>query len=122
MIEGLVEFPEARIRLEVRGRRGLKREINAVIDTGYTELLSLPPGLITALGLGWKAFGRAILADGSECIFDVYSAKVIWDGQVRVIRVDKADAEPLIGMSLMKGHELAMQIRTGGRVTIKRLS
>jgi clan AA aspartic protease len=122
MIEGLVEFPEARIRLEVRGRRGLKREINAVIDTGYTELLSLPPGLIKALGLRWKAFGRAILADGSECIFDVYSAKVIWDGQVRVIRVDKADAEPLIGMSLMKGHELAMQIRTGGRVTIKRLS
>jgi predicted aspartyl protease len=60
---------------------------------------------------------RGTLADGSECLFDVYDAKVLWDGKVRDILVDEADAEPLVGMRLLKGHELKMQIRARGKVT-----
>ena len=36
--------------------------------------------LIASLGLNWKSFGRGILTDGSLCLFDVYVAKVVWDG------------------------------------------
>jgi clan AA aspartic protease len=122
MIAGVVEFREARIQLEMRGRRGSKREIDAVIDTGYTGWLSLPPALVAALGLRWKAYGRGTLADGSECLFDVYFAKVIWDGRARIIRVNELNANPLVGMSLMKGYQLTMQIRERGKVTIKRLT
>jgi len=35
--------------------------------------------------------------------------------------VDEADADPLVGMRLLKGHELKMQVRYRGKVTIKRL-
>src|SRR2546430_6033863 len=52
---------------------------------------------------------RFKLADVSICIFDVYEAKVLWDGKVRQILVDEADAEPLVGMRLLKGHELKMR-------------
>jgi len=122
MITGAVLADEGRIRLTVRGSRGRERDIEAVVDTGYTSWLTLPPDVIAALSLQWLSLDRATLADGSEVEFDVYAAKVLWDGRVRSVFVDKADADPLVGMALLKGYELKMQIRTRGKVTIKKLA
>ncbi len=121
MITGVVKADEGRIRLKVKGPRGREQEVEAVIDTGYTASLTLPPALINALGLRWRSVDRFMLADGSECIFDVYVAKVEWDGKVRTILVDEANADPLVGMRLLRGHELKIQVRARGKVTIKRL-
>jgi predicted aspartyl protease len=77
--------------------------------------------VIQALDLRWQTVDRFKLADGSVCIFDVYEAKVVWDGRVRRILVDEADADPLVGMRLLKGHELRIQVRHRGKVTIKRM-
>jgi len=121
MIIGLVQAREARIRLKVRGPDGHEQEIEAVLDTGYTASLTLPPALIAALSLPWQSLDRGTLADGSDCLFDVYEAMVVWDGKPRRVLVDEADADPLIGMALLNGYELKVQVRTGGMVTIKRL-
>lgn len=64
---------------------------------------------------------RGTLADGSLCLFDVCEAKVLWNGKVRQILVAEADPDPLVGMRLLRGHELKMQVRSRGKVTIKRL-
>jgi predicted aspartyl protease len=87
MIEGIVQRREAQIRLTVRGFRGLRQEIKAVVDTGYTGWLALTPRVISALSLLWRTFGRGILADGSVSLFDVYQAKVLWDGRARPVLV-----------------------------------
>ena len=121
MIIGVVTADEARIRLTVRGYQGREQQVEAVIDSGYTGALTLPPALISLLGLRWQSTQRATLADGSTCVFQVYVGKVIWDGKVRRILVDEANADPLIGMRLLRGHELKMQVRYRGKVTIKRL-
>ncbi|HBI42252.1 MAG TPA: clan AA aspartic protease [Planctomycetales bacterium] len=121
MIAGVVKSEEGRIRLKVKGTLGREEEFEAVIDTGYTASLTLPPALIAALGLRWRSVDRGLLADGSECLFDVYEAKVVWDGKVRNVLIDEADADPLVGVRLLRGHELKMQVRAGGKVTIKRL-
>ena len=121
MITGVIESDEARVKLQVIGIRGQRQEVEAVIDTGYTASLTLPPTLIAALGLRWQSVDRGTLADGSECLFDVYEGKMVWDGQVRDVLVDEADTDPLIGMSLLNGYELKMQVRVRGKVTIKRL-
>ena len=121
MITGIVREREGRIRLKVRGPRGQEQEIEAVIDTGYTASLSLAPWVVASLGLRWKSFGRGILADGSECLFDVYEAKIVWDGRVRRVLVDEADTDALVGMALLNGYELNMQVRPHGKVIIKRL-
>jgi clan AA aspartic protease len=121
MITGMVKADEGRIRLKVKGPRGREQEIDAVIDTGYTASLTLPPSLVATLGLRWRSVDRGTLADGSECLFDVYEAKLEWDGRVRPILVDEADSDPLVGMRLLRGHELKMEIRTRGKVSIKRL-
>jgi clan AA aspartic protease len=121
MIIGVVKSGEGRIRLKIKGSRGRERQVNAVIDTGYTEWLTLPPDAIAGLELRWQSLDRGTLADGSECLFDVYVAKVIWDGKERRILVDEADTDPLVGMALLKGFELRMQVRYRGKVTVKRL-
>jgi clan AA aspartic protease len=121
MITGVVNADEGRIRLKVKATRGREQEVEAVIDTGYTASLTLPPALIAALALRWQSLGRGTLADGSECLFDVYEAEAVWDGKVGRILVDEADTDPLIGMGLLRGYELKMQVRSGGKVTIKRL-
>jgi clan AA aspartic protease len=121
MIGGVLKSSEGRIRLTVMGLRGRQQEVEAVIDTGYTASLTLPPASIGALGLRWRSVDRFQLADGTVVVFDVYEAKVVWDGKVRQILVDEAGSDPLVGMRLLKGHELRMQVRYRGKVTIKRL-
>lgn len=121
MIAGVVKSGEGRIRITVKGLRGRQQEVEAIVDTGYSASLTLPPALIAALGLPWQTMDTARLADGSECIFSVYEARLVWEGKVRQILVDEADADPLVGMRLLKGHELKMQVRSRGKVSIKRL-
>ncbi len=121
MITGVVKADEGCIRLKVKGLRGREQEVEAVIDTGYTASLTLPPTVVAALGLRWQSMDRFTLADGSECIFDVYVARVEWDGKIRTILVAEADADSLVGMRLLRGHELKMQVRAYGKVVIKRL-
>ena len=119
MITGIVNADfEPIIPLSVCGSDGKVYTQDAIVDTGFNGWLSLPPDLIAQLNLRWKRRGRAILGDGSECIFDVYEAVVIWDENLIKIPVDEADAEPLVGMSLMEGFQLLIQVFEGGVVTI----
>jgi clan AA aspartic protease len=121
MITGAVKDGKACIRLKVIGSRGQEQEVEAVVDTGCTESLTLPSALVTALGLRWQGVDSAILADGNECFFELYEAKVMWDGKAYLISVAELGTTPLVGMALLDGYELKMQVRPGGKVTIKRL-
>jgi clan AA aspartic protease len=119
MITGTVRGREARIRLAVRAANGQEQEIDAVVDTGYTAWLTMPSAMIPSLGLPWHSVGSGILADGSRCLFDVFEATVIWDGRARRVFVDDADTTPLVGMALMDGYELNVEIRLNGNVRLK---
>lgn len=120
MIRGVVSGErEATIRLLVRGPAGQQRRIEAVIDTGYDGWLSLPPALTAGLGLSWLRYGWALLGDGSETFFDVYEGTVVWDRRRRRIPVDEIDTTPLIGMALLEGYELRIQVRDRVKVAIQ---
>lgn len=71
MIAGTVKSDEGRIRLKVKGLRGREQVVEAVIDTGYTASLTLPPAVVAALALRWQSVDRFTLADGSDCVLDV---------------------------------------------------
>ena len=120
MITGAVNAElEAVVRLKVRGPSGREREIDAAVDTGFNGWLSLPGAVIAGLDLPWRRRGLALLADGGETVFDIHEATVNWDGRPRRIAVDAANTAPLVGMALMEGFELKMQIREGGHVTLR---
>lgn len=98
-----------------------KITVDAVIDTGFTSFLSLPLSLITELGLPWHYRDIGTLGDGSEVVFEIYKASVIWDGKDRVVDVAASDADPLIGMGLLYEFKLEIEAVEGGIVTIKAL-
>lgn len=123
MIQGAVNAAyEPIVSLAVQGSAGWIREIEAVIDTGFNGYLTLPPELVTGLGLPFVSTGRGLLADGSEVSFDVRQGTVLWDGHQRRIRVNVADTTPLVGMRLLDGHTLYVEVTDGGRVVIQVMS
>ena len=122
MIIGVVSANrEATLRFVVRSANGQEHELEAVIDTGFTGFLTLPPSLIISLGLAWRGQAQAMLGDGSLHQFDVYVATVIWDGQARTVETDAADTTPLVGVGPLYGHDLRIQMIEGGTVTIEAL-
>ena len=122
MIHGVVSTSrEATISLVVTNENRQTKLITAVIDTGYTGFLSLPSEIITELNLSWTGIDRGTLGDGSEVTFEVYAAKIIWDGEYRDIPINEAETDPLVGMSLLYGYDLHIQAVEGGSVTINLL-
>jgi clan AA aspartic protease len=113
---------EAMIQLAILGENNQRQGIKAVIDTGYTGFLTLPAAIIAKLGLTWFMQEEGTLGDGSMCMFNVFEASVIWDGQIRPIEINESEADPLVGMGLLEGYELNIEGRAGGAVTIKALA
>jgi clan AA aspartic protease len=123
MINGVVNSDrEATIRIVIVGPSGKEEEVEAIIDTGFTGFLTLPPALVTALSLRWLCREPGILADGRVDSFDVYAGTIMWDGKSRTVEVDAADAEPLVGMSLLDRHSLLIDVMPGGKVAITALA
>src|SRR5262249_37675822 len=122
MITGTVTADlEATLQLEVLGRTGQSQQVRVVIDTGFSGFLTLTPAVIASLGRPRLGLEQGVLADGSTQLFEVFRAEVIWDGQPRMVEVDAADTQPLLGMTLLAGHELKIQAVSGGVVTITAL-
>ena len=113
---------EAVLRLRVRGPTGDDAEVDAVVDTGYTGSLTLPAYVVQTLGLVRRSGGHAILADGSSRRFDTYSAEVEWDGAWRGVVASVVGGESLVGMGLLAGHELRVEVTDGGAVSVLPLS
>jgi predicted aspartyl protease len=84
-------------------------------------LLTLPAAIIASLGITWLGREQGTLAGGSTEFFDVYRAAVLWQGQPRPVEVEATEMAPLLGMALLKGHEVTIQVVDGGGVTISGL-
>ena len=120
MIEGVVNAHlEAIITVFLLGSAGQTKKVDAVVDTGFNGFLTLPPMLVADLGLPVVGDGEAVLADGSEAVFDVHSVTVLWDGQPRAVETGAVGGDPLVGMALMEDHDLSIQVRDGGQVVVQ---
>lgn len=123
MIRGVVSPRHAAtIPLPVEATDGRPQVIEATIDTGFSGSLTLPADTIQRFGLPWRTRGSALLANGTVDFFDIYAATVLWDGTPRTILVEQADVEPLVGVGLLLGHRLTVDVVAGGTVTIEPVS
>jgi clan AA aspartic protease len=123
MITGVVTSNrEATIRVLVRGVYGQEAEVEAVIDTGFTGFLTLPAGLIASLALSFAGTTRAALADGREVAMDVFETSVLWDNLERDVVVLEAEGVALVGMALLSGYRVTLEVQGGGSVRIEALS
>jgi clan AA aspartic protease len=121
-VRGSVVFDgsEAVVSLEVSGT-GSSRDttnIQVVIDTGFTGHLTLPPETVRSLSLPERGFVEVELSDGEMATLGAYEAHVLWHGRPRRVPVYEADGGPLVGMSLLRGSTLTIEVIPSGEVTI----
>jgi clan AA aspartic protease len=122
MMHGIVNLRrEATLALVVGNANRQQQVVDTVIDTGFTGFLSLPSATIAALDLPWSASDIVTLGDGSETLFDLYIATVIWDGEYREIYIAESATEPLLGMAMLYGYRLQVDNIEGGTVRIEAL-
>lgn len=95
------------------------REVMAAIDTGFDGYMGLSAIMVRELMLPFHSIGRCELADGSRVHLRRYRAKVRWHGQERAVIVVQADGGPLVGASLLRGSDLAVEVIPGGAVHIR---
>lgn len=112
---------EAVLELQVAGNGKSRRMTRAVIDTGYTGALSLPPAVIQSLKMRLLGQRLSELANGRIVEFDVYQGQVIWDGKLKEVEIDESPCDPLVGMGLLDGFELNIQVKRNGSVSIRTL-
>lgn len=108
------------VEIELQGQYGSRRSVQAVVDTGFSEGLSLPLALLLDLGLFKTGEDYLRLANGELAVIDVYEgASAIIDGVEVAVAVHRS-ALVLLGMKLMHGRRLTIDVLPGGVVTILR--
>ncbi len=110
---------EAVVKLRLRGPSGVETELAALVDTAFTGYLALPPDIASnLLGLTRRTTGNAKLGDGSSRGFDVFAADVWWSGGWRTVSAAALGRDPLVGMRLLAGHRLTIDVTPGGAVAV----
>lgn len=112
---------EALIRLVLAGSTERTIEIDAIIDTGFTDYITVSSDLVDRLALRFRESMAYELANGDLDVFDLYEGRVLWDGLWREVIISRADGGSLVGMALMQGCHLSVDVIDGGRVEIRPL-
>ena len=119
MLRGRVtSVPELVVPVCIIGPGDESIEVDAIVDTGFTDDVALPSALIRRLGLPLRASMPVSLADGSLVNLGVYTARMRWSDEMRGVLVFSLDSDPLIGLSALGAKHLAADIVEGGVVTI----
>ena len=121
MIAGIVQNLEGVVGVDVTGPGQHIQRIEAVIDTGYNGYLTLPGHYVNGLQLSFAGHRRGRLAVGTVILLEMYQAKVKWHGRQRDVLVSRTDGFPVLGMAMMEGSRLTMDIIDQGDVTIETL-
>ena len=92
--------------LEIAGVGGNTQSVLALVDTGFTEWLALPPEVIEQLGL--IRVSQEILTFGNltRDAVGVYEAHIFWISEWLSVLVHQLPGEPAIGMELLRGHRI----------------
>ncbi len=120
MISGIVKGRHATIGVVFRLPNRPDFSIDFVIDTGFTDHLSLPPEAVSLLGLPFKYAMSANLADNSNVILPIHEAVILWNGVEQKVRVLAAGKKPLLGTRLLENYELVVRFAEGGLVKIEK--
>lgn len=100
---------------------GLLTSVEVLIDTGFDGDLTLPRRVLRNLGARYAHRQTVILADGRTVSVKQYFVNLEWDGIIRPVLAISAQAQALIGMSLLHGYRLDVPVRYGEQVVISAL-
>ena len=122
MISGIVSSTRwPTISLLILDVDGYEREIEARIDTGFSNDLTLPRSVIARLGLKRVDRSNYRIGDNSTATFNTFAATIRWQDQLRRILVLESEVSPVLGVGLLWNNNLFIDFVLGGNVTITEL-
>lgn len=96
--------------------------IASIVDTGFDGELSLPPSLASRLDAEIAGRQTLSLADGTTLFSPYYRIEIDdWNGEERLTEVLLLDGHPLLGVNLLSGYLLQMEMEESGGVEIELL-
>ncbi len=100
------------------GDSGVPARLETDIDTGFSGLMTLPVTTVEQMDLQKVGEARAFLADGIEREYDLHKVDVDWFGELRPIEALCMGRFPLLGMAMMEGLDLHVQVGDRGQITL----
>ena len=79
----------------------------------------LPPDLVARLELPFGMTRSYELGDGGRVAFDIHRTTVLWDGQERDVEAIVTNGGALVGMAMLSGYRLFVDVADGGEVLIE---
>ncbi len=120
MMLGHVRDNFARVTLALPGRTGAVW-VEFVINTGFDGELALPAALLSGLDAAYAGDRPIQLADGTERARPVFRILLEWESEWRPTEILSLDGTPLLGVNLLEGSLLQIEMMSGGQVMIKPL-
>lgn len=96
-------------------------EIEFTVDTAFDGDLALPADLARRLDAQPSGKRGLSLADGSLFVSAAYEILLDWEGEERLSEVLVLDGSPLLGVVLMEGLRLGVEMEPGGEVSLELL-
>ena len=119
MIEGRVSSAlRAILPLAIQDGNGNWRTLPFTLDTGYTGYLALPASFTLQLGLTLDGFRTASSATQQSVPVRYGYTRIIWQGHEQLTRFLEAGTHPLLGMSLLRNHHIAIDAVADGAVAV----
>jgi clan AA aspartic protease len=109
----------ANILFPIEDTAGTRHDLEATVDTGFTGYLTLPKTQILSLGLRYLYSHAVTLGDGTTVLTNIHQATVGWDGTSKTVEVIESEVFPLVGMRMMVGYQLRVDVVIGGTVEIE---
>ena len=116
-VQGLLPI----VPVSVIDKEGTIQRFRAALDTGFNGSFALPPSSIRRLGLTALESRVVTFANGESEECPVYAVAVIWNGERVSLPVFGLGDTPLIGMALLRGSRVTMDVVEGGAVEIEPL-
>ena len=96
--------------------------LETVLDTGFVGDLSLPASAIRRLGLVRAGSLNFVLANGESARLRTYHARALWHDRLLDIEVTETGDIPLIGVRMLRGSRVTMDMVPGGEIAIEEVS
>ena len=118
MLTGTVTDLQPWLAVELLAIGGQYLSVEAVLDTGFNGGLALPTWVIRQLDLISASNRYTHLAVGGEVELSTWRGTIFWNGRPRFVEIVETDSEPLLGMELLLGNRIAIEVREGGAVVV----
>ena len=112
---------EAVVPLRVWGRSHTVATLRFVVDTGFDGFVCVSAEQADALDLAPVGTQPVVLGDGSSARLKLFEAVVEWHGEHVPVPVLEVEGGPLLGMALLHGSRMTMDIVADGPLRIEPL-